>query len=197
MMKFTDQSKLFRLHYGGEWCKDGPSYEWIGGDHVEISCTRRECRNLSDIEELFRKNCHVETGSYNYFYMIGGLRFDLNTDVEVKFLWSHMPTSSDRFHHVYCSKNRVLDNPNGEPFVDDKEDEIRVPEESVNHTNPPPFEASQDTDLGPQLSFSTYFDDLSPRKVSSLIVSPRKKKGKKKVTKSSKQGQASFKRPSK
>ena len=34
--------------------------------------------------------------------MIGGLRFDLNSDTEVQILWKNIPPSLDMFTHIYC-----------------------------------------------------------------------------------------------
>lgn len=186
---YFSESKRFRLHYGGEWSSDAPSYTWIGGDHVDILCMRRECKNLLDIEEMFRKNCPIEDGRYNYSYMIGGLKFDINNDVEVKFLWSHMRTSSDSMHHVYCGKNREADIEG----IQVDSSQVGV-EESINPSDQPPTISSEEIDLGPPISFSTYFEDMSPTKVTSLIVSPKNKKGKKQLIS---KGQPKFIRPSK
>ena len=97
-----------RLHFGGKWEEVAPIntvqvFNWIGGMHVNIEALVLRNYTMQSISDLVTKY-YPNTSSHGliFYYMIGGIRFDLNSDTEVQFLWNNIPPSLDDYTNIYC-----------------------------------------------------------------------------------------------
>lgn len=84
-------------------------FNWVGGSFVDLKEVSLPNFTMQDIIDLFTKHCPIkESSGLSFYYMIGRLRFDLNNDFEVQFLWKKIPSLLDSHTYIYCESTLQL-----------------------------------------------------------------------------------------
>lgn len=105
MNKPSSERKV-RFHYGGIWDSEKVHHcevhHWSGGGTVEA---QNVTLKYITVENMVKESCpmvkHWE--AVKFYYMIGGIRFELDSDAEMDFMWRVIPSSKDEYVDLYCS----------------------------------------------------------------------------------------------